>query len=74
MNLHSPPGIRVSRSRRSRRRAVSALWFVAIIVTVGLAGANPLLGFPVAVGLIFLSIVFPSDRECDTVKSDSEDN
>ena len=49
---------------------ISLLWFVAIIGTVGLAGAEPLIGFPVALALIGLSIVFPGENECGNVEGD----
>ena len=58
---HSYPS---AKSGKLRRRLISTVWFVAITGTVGLAGANPLLGFPVALGLIFLSIVFPGENPC----------
>lgn len=54
------------RSGKVRRRLISVAWFVAIICTVSLAGAMPLVGFPVALGLIFLSIVFPGENPCAT--------
>ena len=39
------------------KRVRSGIWFVAIMTTVGIAGAEPLLGFPLALILISLSIV-----------------
>lgn len=46
------------------RRAISAVWFVAIAGTLFVAAVEPLLGLPVALGLIFLSIVFPGESSC----------
>ena len=47
-----------------RSLAISSAWFVAILGTLALAVAEPLLGFPVGLGLIFLSILFPGENPC----------
>ena len=64
MNVEPRRSYPSAKSAKLRRRLISAVWFVAIMGTVGLAGANPLLGFPVALGLIFLSIIFPGENPC----------
>ena len=55
-------GVR-SRTRTSLVRfAISSAWFLAILATVALAGAEPLLGFPVALGLISLSVLLSGEN------------
>jgi hypothetical protein len=48
---------------RTWKRIKSALWFVAILGTVAFAGAEPILGFPVALALIVLHIVVQNAEE-----------
>jgi hypothetical protein len=66
MNAHAGRDTPLPRFNKIWRRLISAVWFVAITGTLALAGAKPLLGFPVALGLIFLSIVFPGNNSCAT--------
>lgn len=58
---------------RLQRRLISGLWFVAIMGTLAIAATRPYIGFFVALGVIGLSIVFPGEGDCATVKSEENE-